>query len=45
LKEFASAIEEKRNPLVSGEDGLRTTRIAEAVLASSSSGAPIFLAK
>jgi UDP-N-acetylglucosamine 3-dehydrogenase len=43
LKEFIAAIEEKRKPLVSGEDGLRTTRVAEAVLASSSSGAPIFL--
>ena len=45
LKEFASAIEEKRSPLVTGEDGLKTTRIAEAVLASSSSGAPIYLAE
>jgi UDP-N-acetylglucosamine 3-dehydrogenase len=43
LKEFVSAIQEKRRPLVTGEDGLQATRIAEAVLASSSSGAPIYL--
>lgn len=43
LREFTSAIQEKREPLVTGEDGLRTTRIAEAVLASSASGAPIYL--
>jgi UDP-N-acetylglucosamine 3-dehydrogenase len=43
LKEFVSAIQEKRRPLVMGEDGLQATRIAEAVLASSSSGAPIYL--
>lgn len=45
LKEFVSAIQEKRQPSVTGEDGLRTTRIAEAVLASSSTGTPIFLHK
>ncbi|MDA4125277.1 MAG: Gfo/Idh/MocA family oxidoreductase [Thaumarchaeota archaeon] len=43
MKEFTRAIEEKRQPLVTGEDGLKTTRIAEAVLASSSSGTPIYL--
>jgi UDP-N-acetylglucosamine 3-dehydrogenase len=43
LKEFVSAIQEKRSPLVTGEDGLWATRIAEAVLASSSSGTPIYL--
>lgn len=43
LKEFTSAIAEKRKPLVTGEDGMRATRLAEAVLASSSSGAPIYL--
>ncbi len=43
LKEFVNAIQEKRNPLVKGEDGLGAIRIAEAVLASSSSGAPIYL--
>jgi len=43
LKEFVSAVTEKRKPLVTGEDGQRVTRIAEAVLASSSSGTPIYL--
>jgi UDP-N-acetylglucosamine 3-dehydrogenase len=43
LKEFTSAVAEKRKPLVTGEDGLKATRIAEAVLASSTSGAPIYL--
>ncbi len=43
LKEFVTAVEEKRSPMVTGEDGMRTTRIAEAVLASSSTGTPIYL--
>ncbi|MDG6957949.1 MAG: Gfo/Idh/MocA family oxidoreductase [Nitrososphaerota archaeon] len=43
LKEFISAIEEKRQPLVTGQDGLNVLRVAEAVLASSASGAPIYL--
>ncbi len=43
LKEFVDALNEKRRPLVTGEDGLKTTMIAEAVLASGSSGAPIYL--
>jgi predicted dehydrogenase len=43
LKEFVNAVNEKRKPLVTGEDGLSAIRIAEAVLASSSSGAPIYL--
>jgi len=43
MKEFVSALQEKRQPLVTGEDGLKATRIAEAVLASSSSGTPIYL--
>ena len=43
LKEFTSAVAEKRAPLVTGEDGLRATRVAEAILASSSSGTPIYL--
>jgi UDP-N-acetylglucosamine 3-dehydrogenase len=43
LKEFIAAIEEKRQPLVTGRDGLGAIRIAEAVLASSKSGAPIYL--
>ncbi len=43
LKEFTSAVAERRAPLVTGEDGLRATRVAEAILASSSSGTPIYL--
>ena len=43
LKEFIAAIDEKRTPLVTGVDGMKTTRIAEAVLASSASGTPIYL--
>ena len=43
MKEFVSALREKRQPLVKGEDGLNAIRVAEAVLASSSSGAPIYL--
>ncbi|HEV2226022.1 MAG TPA: Gfo/Idh/MocA family oxidoreductase [Nitrososphaerales archaeon] len=43
LKGFVKAVEEKRQPLVTGTDGLNVTKVAEAVLASSSSGAPIHL--
>ena len=43
LKAFVKAVEEKRQPLVTGTDGLNVTKVAEAVLASSSSGAPIHL--
>ncbi|MDG6914200.1 MAG: Gfo/Idh/MocA family oxidoreductase [Nitrososphaerota archaeon] len=43
LKEFISAIEEEREPLVTGRDGLNVLRVANAVLASSASGAPIYL--
>jgi UDP-N-acetylglucosamine 3-dehydrogenase len=43
LTEFISAIQEKRQPLVTGKDGLNAIRVAEAVLASSSSGVPIYL--
>ncbi|MDG6916555.1 MAG: Gfo/Idh/MocA family oxidoreductase [Nitrososphaerota archaeon] len=43
LKEFVSAIDEGRQPLVTGKDGLNVLRVAEAVLASSASGAPIYL--
>ena len=45
LKEFGSAIQEKRAALVTGMDGLNVIRIAEAVLASSKTGSPIFLSK
>ena len=40
---FVNAIKENRQPLVTGQDGLKATRIAEAVLASSKSGTPIYL--
>jgi len=43
LREFISAVQEGRRPLVTGEDGLKATRVAEAALASSASGAPIYL--
>ena len=43
LKELVSAIEEKRQPLVTGKDGLSVIRIAEAVLASAKTGSPIYL--
>lgn len=43
LKEFVTAIQEERQPLVTGKDGLNVIRVAEAVLASSSSGTPIYL--
>jgi UDP-N-acetylglucosamine 3-dehydrogenase len=43
LREFVNAVQERRQPLVTGRDGLNVTRVAEAVLASSSSGTPIYL--
>ena len=43
MQEFVSALREKREPLVTGRDGLNVIRVAEAVLASSSSGTPIYL--
>lgn len=43
LKEFVSAIQEKRKPLVTAKDGLNVIRIAEAALASSKSGSAIYL--
>ncbi len=43
MKEFVASLRENRRPLVTGEDGLKVTLIAEAVLASSSSGTPIYL--
>ncbi len=43
LGEFVAALEQKRQPLVTGKDGLTVIRVAEAVLASSSSGTPIYL--
>ena len=44
LKEYVAAIAEGRQPLVTGKDGLMVTRIAEAVLASSKTSSPIFVA-
>jgi UDP-N-acetylglucosamine 3-dehydrogenase len=43
LKGFVTAVQEKKQPLVTGRDGLNVTKVAEAVLASSSAGTPIFL--
>jgi UDP-N-acetylglucosamine 3-dehydrogenase len=43
LKAFAEAVGENRQPLVTGKEGLNVLRVAEAVLASSTSGAPIYL--
>ena len=43
LKSFLEAVEQKKPPLVSGKDGVNTTRIAEAALASSEKGVPIYL--
>jgi UDP-N-acetylglucosamine 3-dehydrogenase len=45
LKEYVSAIAQNRPALVTGRDGMNTTRIAEAVLASSATSSPIFLSK
>jgi UDP-N-acetylglucosamine 3-dehydrogenase len=43
LKGFVNSLQERRQPLVTGRDGLNVTRISEAVLASGSSGTPIYL--
>jgi len=43
LREYISAIQQKRPALVTGKDGLNVIRIAEAALASSKSGSPIYL--
>ena len=43
LRGFVTALQEKRQPLVTGRDGLNVIRVADAVLASSSSGTPIYL--
>ncbi|MCS4538458.1 MAG: Gfo/Idh/MocA family oxidoreductase [Thaumarchaeota archaeon] len=43
LKSFMEAVEQKKPPLVSGKDGVNTTKIAEAALASSEKGVPIYL--
>lgn len=43
LKGFVDAISEKRQPLVTGKDGLNVLRVAEATLASSSTGTPVYI--
>ena len=43
LRGFVNDMQENRQPLVTGRDGLNVTRVAEAVLASSSSGTPVYL--
>lgn len=43
LTEFVTALKEKRQPLVTGKDGLNVVRVADAVLASSASGTPIHI--
>ncbi|MDG6985595.1 MAG: Gfo/Idh/MocA family oxidoreductase [Nitrososphaerota archaeon] len=43
LKGFVDAVGEKRQPLVTGKDGLNVMRVAEAALASSTSGTPVYL--
>ena len=43
LKEFVKAVDQNRQPLVTGTDGLNVSKVAEAVLASSTSGSPIYL--
>ena len=43
LKGFVDAVREKRQPLVTGWDGLNVLRVADAALASSSSGTPVYL--
>ena len=42
LRGFVNSLQEKKQPLVTGTDGLNVIRTAEAVLASSSSGTPIY---
>lgn len=43
LKGFADAVAEERQPLVTGADGLNVLKVAEAVLASSSTGTPVYI--
>ena len=43
LKGFADSIDGKRQPLVTGRDGLNVLKVAEAVLASSSTGTPVYI--
>ena len=43
LKNFIGAIKGKNKPLITGNDALNTSRIADAVISSSDTGAPIYL--
>lgn len=43
LQSFVESVEKKRRPLVTGRDAVNTTKIAEAALISSQTGAPIHL--
>lgn len=43
LKGLVEAIGEKRQPIVTGRDGLNALRVAEAALASGSSGTPVYI--
>ena len=43
LLDFLGAVEEKRPPLVSGEDGRRAVRLIESLYAASASGGPVTL--
>jgi UDP-N-acetylglucosamine 3-dehydrogenase len=43
LRNFIDAVEGKAKPLVSADDALSTTRVAEAALLSSKTGSQIYL--
>ncbi len=43
LQSFIECIDKDRQPLVTGQDAVNTTKIAEAALVSSQSGSPIYL--
>lgn len=43
LKSFVESVRSRKPPLVTGTDALKTARIAEAALASSKTGSPIYL--
>jgi predicted dehydrogenase len=43
IQDFLQAVEERRPPLVSGEDGRRAVRLIESLYASNASGGPVTL--
>ncbi len=43
LEEFASAIKEKRSPLITAVDGRRVLKVLDAVIASGKSHLPVAL--